>query len=465
MATFVRQLNNYGFKKSAKDSSKLEFENEFFIRSQPQNYWKIRNRRKRNKAKAQASANVDATSVLLNLRTASSKRQRRGDSSNNVQNSKDGDDGDEDDDSNGNLSLLQQQAHAAYISHANRPSNEVVGSLLGAFDNGQLFRSNRSPSELFSQEFNLNYFLQQAVLPNTTNQYVNGANVVGHSMNNNSIVNSLQTGQKEKDPHNDDDNNNNSNNHQTRLDPAVPRMNHDETIKTASKIIHLLEDMDFTKDSNTLREEINHKLVDFASPSTETVMNSVAHVAREMAQMKIGLVNFLDKSKQVMHGNSGLEYMNSCDFETAICKTTIRDDTPNVYIIPDCTKDPTVKDNPLVTEYPHVRFYAGVPVTYTDKKTRRKVKLGAVCVLDDKPREIDGCVKNCLLWLAKLVGDVVETKLSYTETIRTGNGGFREVIQKHQNPVAMNSKPSSSSTMSRSSSINTNIAAKNGATD
>ena len=41
MATFVRQLNNYGFKKSAKDSSKLEFENEFFIRSQPQNYWKI----------------------------------------------------------------------------------------------------------------------------------------------------------------------------------------------------------------------------------------------------------------------------------------------------------------------------------------------------------------------------------------------------------------------------------------
>ena len=89
MATFVRQLNNYGFKKSAKDSSKLEFENEFFIRSQPQNYWKIRNRRKRNKAKAQASANVDATSVLLNLRTAPSKRQRRGDSSNNVQNSKD----------------------------------------------------------------------------------------------------------------------------------------------------------------------------------------------------------------------------------------------------------------------------------------------------------------------------------------------------------------------------------------
>ena len=77
----------------------------------------------------------------------------------------------------------------------------------------------------------------------------------------------------------------------------------------------------------------------------------------------------------------------------------------------------------------------------------------------------DGCVKNCLLWLAKLVGDIVETKLSYTETIRTGNGGFREVIQKHQNPVAMNSKPSSSSTMSRSSSINTNIAAKNGATD
>ena len=44
------------------------------------------------------------------------------------------------------------------------------------------------------------------------------------------------------------------------------------------------------------------------------------------------------------------------------------------------------------------------------------MKLGAVCVLDDKPREIDGCVKNCLLLLAKIVGDIVE--VNTRETIR-----------------------------------------------
>ena len=81
----------------------------------------------------------------------------------------------------------------------------------------------------------------------------------------------------------------------------------------------------------------------------------------------------------------------------------------------DCTKNEIVKDNPLVTKYPNIRFYAGAAVTYTDKKTRRQIKLGAVCVLDDKPREVDGQVQNCLVWLSKLVTDLIEGKLCYKE--------------------------------------------------
>ena len=66
MATFLRQLNNYGFKKSAKDSSKLEFENEFFQRSGPQNYHKIKNRRKRSRTSEIPIAN-EASTALLSL--------------------------------------------------------------------------------------------------------------------------------------------------------------------------------------------------------------------------------------------------------------------------------------------------------------------------------------------------------------------------------------------------------------
>ena len=82
MATFLRQLNNYGFKKSAKDSSKLEFENEFFQRSGPQNYHKIKNRRKRSRTSEIPIAN-EASTALLSLaavpreRTLSSPREKK----------------------------------------------------------------------------------------------------------------------------------------------------------------------------------------------------------------------------------------------------------------------------------------------------------------------------------------------------------------------------------------------------
>ena len=50
---------------------------------------------------------------------------------------------------------------------------------------------------------------------------------------------------------------------------------------------------------------------------------------------------------------------------------------------------------------------------FQDKRTRRVVKLGAVCVLDDRPRyNLDGRIKNCLVWLASLVSEMVQNRLS-----------------------------------------------------
>ena len=392
MATFVRQLNNYGFKKSAKDSSKLEFENDYFLRNHPEQYWKIRNRRKRRK-ETQRTINKDVSNALLNLRDAKPKRRRIINHNGNFNNS--------------SSNALQQQQASALAS--------------GVLNHGQAFST--ASRDLTGKVLNLSSYIRQPGDFSDTNQLGNGPTFVSHSRTSKSIANTLNLGQQR---------NNVFHNNSVQLHSVFPTS---QDTKIATKTVHLLDGMDFRQDSNTLREQINHKILDFSSPTTESVMNTVAHVAREIAQTKIGLVNFLDKAKQVMYGNSGsLEYMNACEFKNAICKTTIRDGIPNVYIIPDCTKDDTVKDNPLVTEYPNVRFYAGAPIIYSDKKSRRKVKLGAVCILDDKPRKIDGRVKNCLIWLANLVSDLVEEKLSYIETTQTENGIVRHVIQNHRAP-------------------------------
>jgi hypothetical protein len=51
------------------------------------------------------------------------------------------------------------------------------------------------------------------------------------------------------------------------------------------------------------------------------------------------------------------------------------------HIVNDLTKDTRFCDRPYVKDGPKARFYAGVPIT-----TPSGVNIGALCVLDDKPR-------------------------------------------------------------------------------
>jgi GAF domain-containing protein len=56
--------------------------------------------------------------------------------------------------------------------------------------------------------------------------------------------------------------------------------------------------------------------------------------------------------------------------------------TSIAHIINDLTKDTRFCDRPYVEDGPKARFYAGVPIT-----TPRGINIGALCVLDDKPRD------------------------------------------------------------------------------
>lgn len=70
------------------------------------------------------------------------------------------------------------------------------------------------------------------------------------------------------------------------------------------------------------------------------------------------------------------------------------------HIINDLTEDTRFRDRPYVKDGLKARFYAGVPIT-----TPKGINIGALCVLDDKPR--DGLEPNQVDFLCSMASTVM----------------------------------------------------------
>lgn len=119
----------------------------------------------------------------------------------------------------------------------------------------------------------------------------------------------------------------------------------------------------------------------------------VARMARRIFHVPFALVTFIEDERQwVMAGFGG-----PCDLDrsTSFCGHVLLG--PDVMTVPDTTQDRRFADNPFVVSGPAFRFYAGAPVTLG---TRR---VGTICLLDDKPRDLSEDERELLRDLAGTV--------------------------------------------------------------
>ncbi len=135
----------------------------------------------------------------------------------------------------------------------------------------------------------------------------------------------------------------------------------------------------------------------------ETEFDDITRIASHVCGMPISLITLLDQTRQWFKSNYGLEIAQT-PREQAFCGYTILD-AEKPFIVNDSSKDERFADNPLVTGDTNVAFYGGIPLV-----NPQGFVLGALCVIDHKPNNLNAEQVKTLQSLARQIVALLELK-------------------------------------------------------
>lgn len=158
---------------------------------------------------------------------------------------------------------------------------------------------------------------------------------------------------------------------------------------------------------NTLK---SYQILD-SSPEEE--FDNLTNLASEICQTPISLITFLDETRQWFKSTTGISEKETSR-EISFCGHAILED--ELFEIHDALEDERFKDNPLVTEYPKIRFYAGMPL-----KTKDGSNLGTLCVIDKIPRTLEPHQRKSLHRIGKQVIALLEHRKALLEVANLSN--------------------------------------------
>ncbi|WP_341304527.1 sensor domain-containing diguanylate cyclase [Pseudomonas sp. TMP25] len=178
-----------------------------------------------------------------------------------------------------------------------------------------------------------------------------------------------------------------------------------------------------TPNDEVLRQQAldNHELLD--TPA-DPYLDTLVRVVREIFSVKTVLISLVDHDRQWFKARIGLD-ANETPRTVSFCAHAILG--KQAFIVEDAHNDLRFHDNPLVTNNPHVRFYAGQPLFSEEGQA-----LGTLCLIDPAPQKLTDKQQRLFADMAVLVEGYLKLRNVSQQTAQ-----LRAALSREQRKVLL----------------------------
>jgi len=127
----------------------------------------------------------------------------------------------------------------------------------------------------------------------------------------------------------------------------------------------------------------------------------LTRLAKRMFDVPVSVVSLVDSDRQWFKSIQGMDVAETPRSVSFCGHAILQNDT---FVVEDTLKDERFFDNPMVTNDPNIRFYAGHPLTVANS-----AKIGTLCLIDSKPRQFGQGEQELLQDLARMAEREIES--------------------------------------------------------
>jgi anti-sigma regulatory factor (Ser/Thr protein kinase) len=164
------------------------------------------------------------------------------------------------------------------------------------------------------------------------------------------------------------------------------------------------EDIVVANEAERLKALRQYRILD---TDPEQAFDDLTLIASQVCGTPIALISLVDEDRQWFKSRVGIQARETSR-SVSFCAHAIRQQ--GIFTVTDAMNDPRFRDNPFVHGDPHIRFYAGAPITTPDG-----YPLGTLCVIDHVPRKLTDDQNRALQALERQVTAQLELRRNLEE--------------------------------------------------